>query len=290
MKFEDVLREYNVPFQTEGKYCRPGWVQFFCPFCVGGSDPNKPYAGFNAESRSVNCWRCGKHSVAHTLMRLTGLSWKEVKSLDLEFPIARPRERTQGTLKLPSNRNPLLRAHRDYLRSRGLKPGTIARIWGAEGIGVAKRLSWRIFIPIHLKGRIVSWTTRSISPNDPIRYISAKPEEEAVPHKTLLYGEDFTKPNAVIVHEGPLDVWKTGPGAVCTFGSGFSDAQVVRISRFTRRIICFDSEPEAQRRARDLCKLLGMFPGETLNVELETGSDACSAEDEEIEELRQLLE
>ena len=52
--------------------------------------------------------------------------------------------------------------------------GTTATVVGSKiaalgrkifGIGIAPRLQWRIWIPIHYHGEIVSWTTRSLSDN-----------------------------------------------------------------------------------------------------------------------------
>jgi len=63
--------------------------------------------------------------------------------------------------------------------------------------------------PSDYKGRIVSWTTRSIS-NQGKRYINASEREESVSMKTLLYNEDYAR-HCVIVTEGPGDVWRIGP-------------------------------------------------------------------------------
>ena len=106
-------------------------------------------------------------------------------------------------------------------------------------------------------------------------------------HKELLYGEDYCR-GSVIIHEGPTDVWRTGPGAVALLGTGFTDAQVLRLSHYGLRIVCFDSEPAAQRRANKLCSLLDGFPGETINVVLDS-KDPGSATPKEIAKLRKLL-
>jgi len=286
MKFADVLRRHNVPYQTEGKYARPGWIQFHCPFCFGGLDPNKPYMGFNLAGGYVNCWRCGPHNVSKTLVTLTGLSWSEVKTLDLDSSPREVIEREAGRLKLPNGLGPLLKPHRVYLRGRGFKPRAIEDLWKVQGIGLSSKLAWRIFIPIHLRGQIVSWTTRSLVDTG-LRYISSSHEDESVPHKTLLYGEDYAT-NAISIHEGPTDVWRVGPGAVATLGTGWKPAQVLRMSRYSRRIVCFDNEPAAQRRARQLCDLLETFPGETMNVILDA-KDAATADEDELMELRSLL-
>ena len=149
------------------------------------------------------------------------------------------------------------------------------------------RLPWRLFIPFHIHGEVVSWTTRSIGQNG-LRYVSASSDQEKVNHKSILYGEDFCR-HAVIVHEGPFDVWRTGPGAVATCGTGFSRSQLLRLSNYPVRVICFDNEKQAQQRATELCDLLEPFPGETIQVTLDA-KDAAEASDKEINQLRRFLE
>ncbi len=178
---------------------------------------------------------------------------------------------------------PLLKAHRAYLRGRGFDPEQIEAVWGIGGIGVASRLAWRLFIPVHLGGEVVSWTTRAIG-DDPVRYVSARPEEEALPIHSLLYGEDYLR-YAVVVCEGPTDAWRIGPGAVALMGVKYTQAQVVRIARYPRRIICFD--PDAQERSRALASELAPFPGETLVV-VPGAKDIAESSPDDIEEVRAL--
>jgi len=165
-----------------------------------------------------------------------------------------------------------------------LDPEQIQERWGVRAIGLAPNLAWRLWIPIHLHGEVVSWTTRSIGDKG-TRYISAAPDQEAVPHRELLYGEDRAG-HAVVVCEGPVDVWRLGPGAVATMGVGYTPAQVERISHHTLRVICFDGEMAAQRRAGRLADELVGFPGKTVVVELESGKDVAEADEEEIKQLR----
>lgn len=288
MRFVDLLNRLGIQNWTEGKYCRRGWVQFHCPFCFGGLDPNKPYCGYNNSFGYVNCWRCGPHNVGKTLMTLSGMTWREAKEAleEIDAPLRADEYVHTGKLVLPEGREPLLKAHRKYLKKRGFDPDEIESLWRIEGIGAYHRLQWRIFIPIHLHGKTVSWTSRAITDKTSLRYLSAGEEEEAVPHKSLLYGEDYAT-TAISIHEGPTDVWAIGPGAVATCGTGWSSAQLLRMSKYHRRIVCFDNQPEAQRRAKKLCRLLEPF-GETLNVILDA-KDAATASEKERKQLRRML-
>jgi hypothetical protein len=196
-----------------------------------------------------------------------------------------PELKRTGTLRLPGGREPLLPQHRAYLAGRGFDPDELVRLWGLEGIGLGSlAYAWRVFIPIYSNDEIVSWTTRSISDKHDRRYRTAPATDEAISCKKLLYGADYARA-AVIVVEGPADVWRIGPGAVATLGTAITQAQVLQLANFPTRAICFDNEPAAQMRARRLSDALAGLPGETVNVVLDA-KDAGSATGEEIQELR----
>lgn len=241
--------------------------------------------GYNVAYAYVNCYACGRHSLAETMVELLDLPMAKVLPLikDVE------KERVEvidvrGKLELPKGVGPLVKAHRRYLtEQRGFDPDKLVKLWGIGGIAMATQLSWRIFIPIHYRGQVVSWTTRSIG-GVGLRYVSARADQEAINHKTLLYGEDYVR-HGVIVHEGTTDAWAVGPGAVATCGTGFTRAQVRRISKYPVRAICFDNVPEAQERARELCDLLTPFDGETCNVVLDA-KDAATAPKRDLRRLR----
>ena len=158
------------------------------------------------------------------------------------------------------------------------------RLWDIKATGNMGQFAWRIFIPIMLNGKQVSWTTRAIGSSLP-RYKSAKPKEEIVEHKHLLYGEDCVR-HSVIVVEGPLDAWAIGPGAVALMGLSYTAEQVTRIAKYPIRTVCFDREPKAQIVADKLAGELSCFPGETQSVGLVTGDDPATADVEEVRELR----
>ena len=279
----DMLDEAGVTYAGAGhSHARPGWVNTDCPWC--GRDGGY-HLGISLTTLACTCWKCGRHNTATALSMLTGQPYGAVVAFlaDVAPPVAAARVR--GTLRLPGGRGPLLPCHRAYLRGRGLNPATMARLWGVEGIGQAAHLRWRIFIPVHYAGAIVTWTTRSIVAAEKMRYISAPASDEAMPIKSVLYGADYTGATAII-HEGPVDVWSTGPGAVATCGTAYTEAQFLRMTAYPRRVVCFDAEADAQMRARVLSRALRAFPGETFNICLETGKDSAEADPEEIAELR----
>ena len=282
MNITEVLDELGIEHRGAGeaKDVRAGWVGIACPFCGRGEFSLGVFPG-------VVCWRCGKHRLGDSLAEASGRPLHEV--LRLLGGVERDREEEperRGKLVLPKGVGLLQKMHRRYLESRGFNSDEIEDVWQVQGISIAERLSWRLWLPIRDRtGKLVSCTTRSLLDCKDRRYIGAKPEEEIESPKRLLYGEHLAGHGIVIV-EGPTDAWRIGPGAVATLGVAWTDAQMVAMLRHPVRAVLFDSEPEAQRRARRLCDQLAVHPGRTARLELETGSDPGDADQAEIDQIR----
>ena len=285
MNLIDLVREYRIPYKEQGQHHHTthGWLQVDCPWCSKSSGRFR--LGINLRTGATVCWQCGWSKALETLCELTGESANVLKGLlgSLEG-ISSKQVLRAGRLRVPSGVGPLLPIHRRYLRSRGFDPNDIQRLWGVQGIGLAARLAWRLYIPVTTNGTVASFTTRSLNSTG-LRYISAGPTDEVRPLKSLLYGADHAR-HAVVVCEGPLDCWAIGPGAVATLGTAYTRAQVAALARYAVRAVCFDAEPAAQRRAARLCETLSAYEGTTENVVLQTGKDAAEASKAEVAELR----
>jgi hypothetical protein len=282
-----LFRTLGIHFITEGHHhCREGWLQLHCPYCPR----NNYHMGFRIRAKYFSCWRCGRLPLMSTLSKLSGRPYGEISGLVEDLPsLPDIKRRHTGTLTLPAPLLPLreLPAHRKYLRRRRFDWEEIAEVWKVQGLEAHPRFKWRLFIPITLEWEVMSFTTRSINPNSTLRYLSAEEQEEKMSHKDLIYGEDFCQHSIAIV-EGATDSWRIGPGAGALCGTGFKRSQLLRLSKFARRIVCFDSEPGAQKRARSLCRSLAPFDGETFNIVLDS-NDPGSATDREIRQIRKLL-
>lgn len=288
MNLQDLLRELDIPcFDGVGhRHSRDGWVQLDCPFCGPGS--GKYHLGFNKRSRYFHCWHCGPQRADYVLSEL-GASRKLLQALFAEWkdeaPELTPRQTAAGRLKEPRGIAPMLGAHRRYLRGRGFDPEELERLWGLLGLAVvAGNLRWRVYIPITHRGRRVSWTARAIGQQVRPRYLSASPEQEEIPHKSMLYGLDWCV-HSVVVVEGPADAWRVGPGAAAVFGTSYTTGQMRWLARIPNRYICFDHSVEAQSRADKLAMDLSAFPGRTQRIELDA-EDPGSASRREIRVLR----
>lgn len=261
---------------------------FDCPEC---SPDSKAFRlGYNLSHNYSNCYLCGRVEIGRLLHSVFGLPWKQCRELKHALRPVFPDDgySRRGTLQLPEGLGPLRKPQRLYLASRQLAPDQCVQLWGLQACPIFGPYKHRIFIPIHLHGRVVSWVCRSLDPNAPKRYLAAKPEQEVVSGKEVVFGLDYVR-HAAIICEGPFDVFKIGPGAVCTLGTAFSRAQLRALATVPRRIVCYDSSPDAQIVARRLCSLLAPFDGETLNVTLDA-KDPGEASDAELVELRKYLE
>lgn len=288
MNLHRLFDELRIPVRRHGEHrnVRRSWVAICCPCC---GDESQFYLAFPEQGAfNGNCWRCGPHSLWDVLIA-SGLDRRQVAEalhgLDLQR-LPKKNAPEKGRYRPPPGVGPLGGKHTRYLASRGIGEARAAS-WGIQGIGLASRLAWSLFLPVVRRGQEASWTTRSIG-NGGRRYVSARPEEEAEPLKTLLYGEDFAR-NSVVVVEGPMDAIRIGAGAVATFGLNTTAAQVAKIAGFPLRGICFDAEPMAQAAAGKLCLDLAAFPGETALIQIESGKDAGEADEEEIEEIRRIF-
>lgn len=288
MTIQELLDEHRIEYREAGSHhhARGGWLQIDCPFCGEGS--GKFHLGINLESQYTNCWQCGPLQIMAVLASVTHSDQRSLYSL-LDKPrhtVSRPSKvsRTSNRLVMPKGLEPLSKPCKQYLISRGFNPTEIEKLWGISSTGMYGDFSWRIWIPIILNGKTVSWTTRSVG-NIKTKYISAKPEQEIVNHKHLLYGEDYAR-HSIVVVEGPIDVWAVGPGAVAVMGLNYSQEQVARIAKYPIRTICFDQGKDAQLAASKLAEELSCLEGETHTIELESGSDPANADKKEIKMLR----
>ena len=292
MNFKEILNQFHIPIAPTGHHhVGRGWIQFDCPFC--GRDTHKWHIGYSPEGNFCNCWRCGVHSVYSVLNECTNNQHHREIYLylqQLEHDRPKPKEPIKGMLATPVcvDHKYFHAAHKRYLKSRNFNTDEIKKLWQIKTIALAARLKWRIWIPVYYQTKLVTWTTRSIGEKSQgPRYISAKPEHESIPLKHLLYGEDYCR-HGIIIHEGPTDVWRTGPGAVATFGVSVSSEQILKIIQHPIRAICFDSDKDAQKRARTLADKLSIYPGETLNVELDKG-DPATMNEKQVKQLRKKI-
>lgn len=285
MNITEILDELAIPYVAGGshRHVSTGWAGVNCQRCSPHSGKFK--LGINLTSWGCSCWTCGRLNLAEELSSLSGKPITYIRSLlGKRSPSVFTKTIPKGNLELPSGICNIMHIHRNYLQDRGFDPDELVRLWGVQGIGLHPKLSWRIFIPIYHQDRMVSWTSRATSDQAYLRYVTATPEQSEISPKQVLFGLDYVR-EVALVCEGPFDVFRIGPGAVATLGVDVSPSQIKQLSKIPVRVICFDSEFQAQRRATQLCNLLSPLPGRTVRVEL-SSKDPGSAAPEEVRQLR----
>jgi DNA primase len=63
----------------------------------------------------------------------------------------------------------------------------------------------------------------------------------------------------IVVCEGVTDVWRLGPGAVCTFGIKVTPSQIRLLSQYNKVIVFFDDDPQAILEAEKICFALAVL-------------------------------
>lgn len=289
MTISEILRKLNITTAPQDHHhTTRGRINIDCPYC--SRNTNSFRLGIRKEGVGpVHCWVCGFKNLVETLVLASSLPRKEIlkyTSLLVKDYSLKQDSHTEQKLVVPQGVKPMSKPHKNYLKKRGFDPEEISTLWGVMGIGmVTHHLKWRLFIPITKENKIVSWTTRSISDEVKPKYLTALSTQESTNIKEVLYGADRAS-HTISVHEGPLDAWAVGPGGTATCGTSYSKQQICIIGSFPVRIIAFDNEAEAQRRAHRLCNDLSAIPGKTINVVFQTGKDSSRASKDEIKEFR----
>lgn len=283
-------KDHNIAYDTTGPNTSPGWVQIKCPHCRDKTN----HCGINVASMHVNCWKCGHHFLDNTISELLGITKKESKELiNIYIKSARYHLQKEEKLKpvtsitLPEGTGDLTKLHRDYLLSRNFSPKKIKKIFGIKGTSHLGDYAFRIIAPITYNGRLVSYQGRDVTGRSSIRYKACEKSNEIIHHKHMLYAIDHAKElsRTVVVVEGITDVWRLGPGAVCTFGTSWKQAQLLLLFKhFDNIFIIFDPEEPAQEKAHALAWGLSSL-GKTVEIITGLDTDPGDMSEEEAEKL-----
>jgi DNA primase len=252
------LRENHIPFSEKGNNVQEGWVGVRCPFCGDSSN----HGGFNLLRGYYNCWRCGWHSVTDYIQVMLGVSFSEAKEIFEDYTVSNSVRQTLNrtnvvnatTVDLPGGE--LTEYHRQYLIRRGFDPDFLVQKYHIQGTGPVGFYRLRIIIPIIYRGRVVSFTSRSITDRQYPRYLTCKIEQSVMNPKHVLYNIDNCVSEWVGVVEGVFDCWRMGDNYCATLGTTMTEQQLRLLLSYQTVVFLFDSEEEAQARARKYAAML----------------------------------
>jgi hypothetical protein len=133
-----------------------------------------------------------------------------------------------------------------YAKSRGI---TDSMLWSYR-VGFTEDWSYRrrLIVPSFTEdGELNYWTSRSIDPDNPYRYLNAKADKRDVIFNELEI--DWSLP--IYLVEGPLDLIKcTGLNATCLLGSSLSERSLLfcKLVMFADEIIlCLDADAKKKQ-------------------------------------------
>lgn len=250
---EKYLDDQRIEIHSEGeKNVSSGWIGVSCPFCPDG-DPSY-HLGINARSKFITCWRCpAKGTISKYIMKIQNVSFKEsIHIIKTYANTLALKDLTSPTESFDSPRylkhdfkliNELQSPHKQYLESRNLNPSFLFKKYDLQCIGPGQgQWSNRIYIPVKQRNKTVAYTARAIT-EAKVPYKNAPDSSCIISVKDTLYNIDSVK-NTIVVVEGPIDVWNTGDGFVCTFGTKFTDQQVSLLRQYKKIFILFDQDAE----------------------------------------------
>lgn len=293
---QTFLDDYRIDW-TERDAGRGGWTNVNCCFCVEGDDKQK--LGIHPDGY-CNCWRCGKHSLEDFAKRMFRVEFKQARA------ILAPYERL-GMLRMSKAQvyaatveppgGELRRIHRDYLWDRDFDPDWAVEEYAVTGTGSKERWKdiWfadRLILPIRDRTRrVISFQGRDVSGESEIRYKGCPVDLSVKHYKQTFYGLEHARPDLIVVVEGIFDQWRLGRGSVASFGTSLTEHQVTLLAEWPAVIFAFDSEAQAQERARMYAARVAAFGREVdiVDLELEDGDDMADLTDREASDIRRAL-
>ena len=263
------LDDYDIPYKEQGKNIGRDWIGIGeCPFC--GDD--RYHFGINKVTKVASCFVCTESAgLGRFIKEKLGYDWKEIKGILKNYSngtVYVPRE-SGNNVVLPSGIKDISDRGLKYLHKRNFYEDIIDQ-FQLKQTGIVSNLkldgyksdfSNRIFIPIIMNKRLVSYTARSMTNADP-KYNNPIIEACIVPTGSCIYNYDTLKENDTgVFMEGPTDVWRFGDKFVSMMGVKYSKKQIsfIAAKKLSKAIILFDKG--AEEKARKLAhNLTGIIP------------------------------
>lgn len=280
MDITEFFDDHDIQYWTEGKNVTKGWVNIQCPFC----DDDSNHLGIKLDDFRCSCWKCGKKNIIRTIKEVLNISYREAKDhfkkLDVKNIIRIVSEyenaeigRAENFVVFPKEATKHFpKMHKDYLRSRGLKPLETIRKYKLRSVYNFGKYRFRIIIPIFKYGKIITYTSRDVSGYSKIKYLHAGPKECLVKAKNTIYGfDEIPKGGDAVLVEGVFDKWKLGSGAIGSFGTTISGKQMVELSEMeiNNLFIFFDNDKPGRIAAKRVSKELAPLAKHTEIIRLD---------------------
>lgn len=253
------LKDYHIPYRTEGENCQEGWVNLNCPSCPQGDD--NFHLGFNTEGSYFHCWREGGINTINLIRKLIHVSYNQAKEIELNYrgttsilqTLNKKKKATKSKIIPPGS--PLKNPHKRYLKKRKFDPEYLEEKYGLLGTGPGeewnkKSYELRIIIPIiGYNNKVISFQGRDITNKQHLKYKAAPVELSVIDPKQTFYNLNNCLGDTIILVEGVFDVFRLGDNFAATFGTALTDGQLKSLKPYEKIYWLFDPETEAQSKA-----------------------------------------
>ena len=278
--FQPFFEKHHIEYVTRGPNVAQGNINIQCPFCAA-SDPSH-HLGVHLETGKWGCWRRADHRgiKPHRLIRallrcspgeaatIAGTTGPELGEFD-QYVASWFQDPEivydAKILTFPRNFTSLadgMFVHRyyQYLEKRGYSEEDIMELAIEYDLHFCLTGEWkdRLIFPVYSPEGLVSWTGRSIHPDEKVRYKSLSLEESVLNIKHTIFNyvnyADLVgeRGGTLVITEGPFDAmrvdwlgYQDGIRGTCLFGTSISEAQVMILSeiapKFSRTVILFDN-------------------------------------------------
>ena len=250
----EILDRFDIEYWTSGKNVTIDNVNIQCPFC----DDRSNHMGISPEG-AYHCWKCTSTGFfPYLLSRAAGIQYEYAVQLvstphqfsknatetlkDLWNPEQKQEIEPDIKLEFPKycelishdTRSKLLDRYlhrRQYTREDVIEKGCYICEHGAYAN--------RIIIPVHFRGKAVSWQAADMTGRATIKYRTAA----HIKINQFLYGYDNIRDRMIVV-EGILDAWRLWNDVVCSFGTSITERQIqlIRQADLKELIFCWDSD------------------------------------------------
>ena len=289
----DAIRfcnENNIDYWTEGsKNVSVGWIGLQCPFCGDRSN----HLGIELASGRCFCWKCGGKSLYSVIKKLApGININNtIENYSWGIEIEKKQENVRGyqEIEVPGIK-PLIKPYRDYLEQRNFDPDYLSQKYDLRYGRPFSQHEYRLIIPVKYRNKNISFQTRRIFDNNTIRYKNCKIEDSVIQNKNICYNLDNCRNRRAIGVEGVTDVWRIGDDSFATFGTSFTNEQILVIKEhFDCVFWLFDPEDMAQKKAKDAVLRLSAFNVDVEIIEVDGMKDPGSMSEKLVIELRKEL-
>jgi hypothetical protein len=301
---ERFLQANNIPIRYSGENVAKGNFNIACPLCIrsGRGDTNF-HMGINPEG-TYGCWRNPKAHGGRKFEKLVRVlldcsyeeaykivydtipvdhveseNWNDIFNKLLDAPdkeekiITTPKDLLLPKEFIEIKSTGATKKFYDYLLSRGFDRVDLLIQRYSLLCALNGEYESRIIFPIFYDGELVTWTSRSILPNEKLRYKDLSVDKSLIHVKQTLYNYDelIRGGDFLIITEGIFDCIKLdhyspkGFGSSCIFTKSITNNQIYQITElskvFKKIILLLDND--AKSATMEISARLSFLPNVT---------------------------